>query len=154
MVRAVEFDAAAAPLLDQLVVIAADGMVARCSMPRARRLWEALEAGCSVDDLADASMRESDLGEKVARANIARTLTSWRALGLINSGLMGIKADRRPRHTWPGLRGGRRSWMRSTRLETTRCGGGVTIACSPSVIDTACRSCRVGPVEGLFPPLI
>jgi hypothetical protein len=80
----VELDGVALPLADHLIVIAPDGMVLALD-PAGRGLWEALQSGCTVDDLVDASALGSDLPVEAARSKIAHILTSWRALGLIKS---------------------------------------------------------------------
>jgi hypothetical protein len=81
--RGVDFNATPLLLSDRLVVIAPDGTVAVLNAS-GRRLWEALHAGCTVDDLVDASVQAGNLAGDAARARIARALTSWRALGLID----------------------------------------------------------------------
>ncbi len=83
--RPIDLDGVALPLTDQLVVIAPDGMVVALS-PGGRRLWEAIRAGCTVDELVAASVQDGSLREDVARKRIGRALASWRALGLISSG--------------------------------------------------------------------
>ena len=90
--RRIATHAVVLPLADQLVVIAPDGAVAALN-PGGRRLWEALLAGCSVADLVDASVQEGHLPREIARRNIARTLASLRALGLLNASA---------RHAQPG----------------------------------------------------
>jgi Coenzyme PQQ synthesis protein D (PqqD) len=78
------FGTTALPLSDRLVVVARDGTVAVLNAS-GRRLWEALQAGCTVDDLVDASVQEGNLAQDAARGSISRALASWRALGLIDS---------------------------------------------------------------------
>ena len=73
----------ALPLSDHLLVVAPNGMVVALDAG-GRHLWEALEAGCSEDDLVDASVRHGNVSSDVARSNVSRALASWRALGLIN----------------------------------------------------------------------
>lgn len=143
----IDFHAVAAPLSDQLVVIAPDGTVAMLNPP-ARRLWEALQAGCTVDDLVDASVRESDLPADVARANITHALRSWRALGLIGSAAREAKPE--PPTTPHVVRPA--GW--ALELDAVYVPGDrpVRVRCDDrvlaEVIDTACQSCRVGLVEG------
>ena len=143
----VELAASAAPVSDQLVVIAPDGTVAMLNAS-ARRLWEALQAGCTVDDLVAASARETDLPEAVTRASIAGALASWRALGLIDPGVRtGHPAPLAPAvAAWPE---GRRPELDAVYAPGER---PVRVRCDDrvlaEVIETACRSCRVGSVEG------
>jgi hypothetical protein len=71
------------PWEDGLVIVAADG--ALYSLDAAGRcLWEALAAGCSVDDLVAAYVSEGGLAAHVTRANIANAFESWRQLGLLD----------------------------------------------------------------------
>ena len=88
--RPVGLHGVALGLSDHLVVVAPDGTVVALN-PGARRLWEALEAGCTADDLIEASIREGDLPHDVARANVTRALASLRALGLLDSVLPGAE---------------------------------------------------------------
>ena len=81
--RRVDLGGVALSLADHLIVIAPDGMVVALDAG-GRRLWEALQAGCTVDDLIGASVQEGNLPEAVARSTIARALASWRELGLID----------------------------------------------------------------------
>ncbi len=131
-------DAAALPLADQLVVVAPDGTVAVLN-PSGRCLWEALQAGCTVDDLVEASVREGDVPEDVARANIASALASWRALGILGSHAR--EADpapvvARPAGRTPALDAVYRPGDHPVRV---RCDDPVLAG----VIEAACRSCRV-----------
>jgi hypothetical protein len=67
---------------DGLVVTAPDGSV--CALNAAgRRLWEALQVGCTVAELTAACVAEAHLTTDVARARIARALESWRDLNLL-----------------------------------------------------------------------
>jgi hypothetical protein len=83
--RAIELNGIGLALADHLIVIAAHGMVLDLDAA-ARRLWEALQAGCTLDDLVRASILEGGLPEEDARSHITRTLASWRVLGLVKSG--------------------------------------------------------------------
>jgi hypothetical protein len=74
----------ALPLDDHLIVISRDGAVVALD-PGGRRLWEALHAGCTVDDLVEAGADDGGLSLEVARANVAIALEEWRALGLIDA---------------------------------------------------------------------
>jgi hypothetical protein len=129
-----------------------DGMVLGLDAA-ARRLWEALQIGCTVDDLVQASVLEGDLPEKVARSNITRTLTSWRALALIKSGAEGNGAAPAAMPVAePGL------WLdgSAATLDAVYQPGDhpVRVRCNDAalagVIDAACRSCRVA-ADGHFP---
>jgi hypothetical protein len=65
--RSIDLQGVALPLDDHLIVIAPDGTVLALNAG-ARRLWEALQAGCTVDELVAASRREAHLPPDVARA--------------------------------------------------------------------------------------
>jgi hypothetical protein len=132
----------ALPLSDQLVVIAPDGMVVALD-PNGRRLWEALQAGCSVDDLVDACVRHGDVPQVTARDGIERALKSWRELGLVatagaEAGLEVSALSRAAR--LPG---------RVLELDEVYMPGDcpVRVRCDDrllaDVIESACRSCRV-----------
>jgi hypothetical protein len=82
--RPIDLHGVALPLSDRLLVVAPNGMVVALD-PGGRHLWEALEAGCTEDDLVDACVRHGKVSSDVARSNVARALASWRALGLINA---------------------------------------------------------------------
>jgi Coenzyme PQQ synthesis protein D (PqqD) len=143
LAHGIDLDAAALPLSDHLVVIAPDGTVAVLN-PSGRRLWEAFQAGCTVDDLVEASVREGDLAEDLARASIARALASWRALGVLGSPAR--EADPAP-VTAPVVA---RPAGRTPELDAVYRPGDhpVRVRCDDpvlaGVIEAACRSCRVG----------
>jgi Coenzyme PQQ synthesis protein D (PqqD) len=80
----VGLDGVALPLNDHLVVISRDGAVLALDAG-GRRLWEALQAGCTVDDLVEAGVEHGGLSPEMARANVASALEEWRALGLIDA---------------------------------------------------------------------
>jgi hypothetical protein len=139
-------DGVALPLSDHLVVVAPDGMVVALD-PSGRRLWEALQAGCTVGDLVDASVREGELSEDAARASITRALASWRGLGLIRSearegSLPPVESIRvaRPVGRAPALDAVYQPGDRPVRV---RCDDRVLAG----VIEAACRSCRVEDAE-------
>ena len=77
----IDLHGVALPLSDHLLVVAPNGMVVALDAG-GRHLWEALEAGCTEDDLVDASVRHGNVSSDVARSNVSRALASWRALGL------------------------------------------------------------------------
>ena len=143
----IDFDATALPLSDQLVVIAPDGTVAVLNAS-GRRLWEAFQAGCTVDDLVYASVQEGRLLEDVARSSILRALASWRTLGLIDSAAQeeGPAPSAMPVVARPG--------GRAPKLDEVYLTGDcpVRVRCDDrvlaGVIDAACRSCRVERAEG------
>jgi hypothetical protein len=75
--------ASAQPFEDGLVVTTPDGSV--CALNAAgRSLWEALQVGCTLEELTAASVRASDLAADVARARITDALRSWRELGFFD----------------------------------------------------------------------
>ena len=143
----IELSAVALPLADQLVVIAPDGAVAALD-PGGRRLWEALQAGWSMSDLVEASVREGSVPREVARSSIARTLASWRALGLVDS---------TAQNTAPAPVAApvvARSGARRPALDAVYLAGDrpVRVRCNDpalaEVIAATCRSCRVGDEAG------
>jgi Coenzyme PQQ synthesis protein D (PqqD) len=137
------FDTTALPLSDRLVVIARDGTVAVLN-PSGRRLWEALEAGCTVDELVDASVHEGSLAEDAARRGISRALASWRALGLIDS------AAREPGPGPVAEPGVPRPAGRAPELDEVYLVGDRPVRVRSDdrvlagVIAAACKSCQVG----------
>ena len=144
--RPIALNGVALPLSDRLLVVAPDGMVVALD-PGGRRLWEAVRAGCTVDELVEVCVQEADLPEDVARARIVGALKSWRALGLVNS--VSRKADpapaappiaARPAGRIPELDAVYRPGDHPVRV---RCDDRVLAA----VIEAACRSCRVEPIE-------
>jgi hypothetical protein len=145
--RPIDLDGVALPLSDHLVVIAPDGMVVALDAG-GRRLWEAAEAGCTVADLVDACVRHGALAEGVARARIARTLASWRALGLIKS-----KA-RAPKPAPAGVSTAASELRAAPVLDAVYRPGdqAVRVRCNDrvlaGVIEAACRSCRVADGAG------
>jgi hypothetical protein len=73
----------ALPWQDGLVTIASDGAI--CALDAAgRRLWEALHAGCNVEELVAACVRHGGIEEADARRQIVHALKSWRRLGLVD----------------------------------------------------------------------
>jgi Coenzyme PQQ synthesis protein D (PqqD) len=122
------FDTTTLPFSDQLVVVAPDGTIAVLNAS-GRRLWEALQAGCTVDELVDASVHEGNQAEDAARRGITRALASWRALGLIDSAR---PAARAPELDEVYLVGDRPVRVRSDDRVLA------------GVIAAACESCRVG----------
>ena len=71
------------PFGDGLVVVAGDGAVVALDVA-GRQLWEALQTGCTVNDLIAAGRDYGAVPSEVARANLSSALESWRALGLID----------------------------------------------------------------------
>jgi hypothetical protein len=144
--RPIDLHGVALPFSDRLLVVAPNGMVVALDAG-GRRLWEALEAGCSEDDLVEASVRHGNVSSDLARANVSRALASWRALGLVN--LTAGKVDpapvappvtARPCGRTPELDA---VYLVGDRPVRVRCDDGVVAG----VIEAACRTCRVGPIE-------
>jgi hypothetical protein len=142
-----DLDGVALPLSDQLVVVASDGTVVALNAG-GRCLWEALQAGCTLDDLVAASVREGGVPEDRARAEIAGALASWRSLGLIGASTTAatppaVEAPRpvRPTGRALALDAVYRTGEHSVRV---RCDDPVLAG----VIDAACRSCREEDAEG------
>ena len=148
--RRVDPGGVALPLTDHLIVIAPDGMVVALDAG-GRRLWEALRAGCTVDDLIDASVQEGNLPEAEARSSIARALASWRALGLIDTAAR--EAEPAPVAT-PVV--ARPAW-RTPELDEVYLVGDrpVRVRCDDrvlaGVVEAACRSSRVEDAVGALP---
>jgi hypothetical protein len=142
----IDLNAVALPLDDHLVVIAPDGMVVLLNAG-GRCLWEAIQADCTVDELVDASVRQGDLRENVARASIARALGSWRAMGLVDPVAEEEPAPietpvmTRPVGHTPALDS---VYMPGDRPVRVRCDDRVLA----DVIEAACRSCRVEGADG------
>ena len=151
--QAVELDGVALTLSDHLIVIAADGMVLALD-PAGRRLWEALQTGCTLDDLVAASALAGDVSVKGTRSTIQRTLKSWRALGLIKSEAE-ANGSAPPAMPVAGLA----LWPEGgeTALDAVYRPGDhpVRVRCNDErlagVIDAACRSCRVAHADDLAP---
>ena len=152
---AVELDGVALPLADHLIVIAADGMVLALD-PAGRGLWEALQSGCTVDDLVEASVLDGELSADTARSNIADTLTSWRALGLIKSG---AEANGSAPTAMPSARPAPRLDGRRAKLDAVYRPGDhpVRVRCNheglAAIIEAACGSCGVADTDRLTPAI-
>jgi hypothetical protein len=131
----------ALPLSDRLVVIASDGMITALDA-NGRRLWETLQTGCTMNDLVDACVQYGGLARETAHDGIARTLASWRELGLIDAGVPETEPESaahsgaRPRGRALELDDVYRPGDRPVRV---RCDDGILAG----VIEAACRSCRV-----------
>ena len=147
--RPIDLHGVALPLSDRLLVVAPNGMVVALD-PGGRHLWEALEAGCTEDDLVDASVRHGKVSSDVARSNVARALASWRALGLINATAGEVASApfapplvARPQGRTPELDA---VYLTGDRPVRVRCDDHVLAG----VIEAACRTCRAGPpADGL-----
>jgi hypothetical protein len=150
---AVELDGVALPLSDHLIVIAADGMVLALD-PAGRGLWEALQSGCTVEDLVEASVLDGVLSVDAARSNIAHTLTSWRELGLIKSG---AEANGSAPPVMPLARVAPRLDGGEAALDAVYRPGDhpVRVRCNhdglAAVIEAACGSCGVADADRLAP---
>ncbi len=131
----------ALPLSDRLVVVAPDGMITALDA-NGRRLWEALQTGCSIDDLVDACIEYGGLTRDAAQDGVSRALASWRELGLIDAGVVEAEPEpaadsvARPRGRALELDAVYRPGDRPVRV---RCDDRILAA----VIEAACRSCRI-----------
>jgi hypothetical protein len=143
-------DAVALPIADQLVVIAGNGAVAALD-PGGRRLWEALQIGCTVDDLVEASVEYGGLPVEVAAANVSGALEEWRALGLIDSAASAIRDTASQRSATPLAP---RSAAPAPVLDKVYlCGDRpVRVRCDDpvlaGVIEAACTACRAAGAAG------
>jgi hypothetical protein len=144
---AVDLNGAALPFMDGLVVVASDDTVAWLDAA-GRRLWEALQAGCTVHDLVEASVEHGGLPIEVARANLLSALESWRALGLIDASGQEVPATPVATPVLP-RRAGRLPALDAVYLVGDR---PVRVCCDDvvlgMVIDAACGSHRVECEEG------
>ena len=138
----VDLNGAALPFREGLVVIASDETVAWLDAA-GRHLWEALQAGCTIDELVDAGVKHGGLPIDVARANVSNALKSWRALGLI--GALGQRVSAAP-VSGPVLprRPGRKPSLDAVYLVGDR---PVRVRCDDAVlgqvVDAACGSHRL-----------
>lgn len=145
--RRVDLDGVALPVADTLVVVTADGTVLALDAA-GRRLWEALKAGCTVDDLVEAGVVHGGLSLDLARANVASALDSWRALGLIDA--PGPAVPAMPVGTLAPTRNGERTpaldavYLVGDLPVRVRCGDVVL----GRVVDAACGSHRVEDDDG------
>ena len=140
--RVANLNGVALPFMDGSVVVSSDGMVASLDSA-ARRLWEALDAGCTIDELVRASVEYGNLPTEVARANLLATLDSWRALGLIDAPGRKVKpapasraAPRRRPRSAPALD---RTYLAGDRAVRVRCDD-VALG---AIVEAACWSCRI-----------
>jgi hypothetical protein len=137
----------ALPLNDQLIVISREGAVLALDAA-GRRLWEALQAGCTVDDLVEAGVEQGGISPEMARANVASALEEWRALGLIHGPDRALPA---PPVVEPApARHGRRApaldavYLVGDRAVRVRCDEAVL----GRVVDAACGSHRIDDDHG------
>jgi hypothetical protein len=146
--RRIGLDGVALPLGDHLIVIAPNGGVVALD-PGGRRLWEALRAGCTVDDLVGASVEEGSLPETVASSRISRALASWRALGLIDAAAPEASPAPAPVVARAAPRAGALDavYRPGDRPVRVRCDDRVLA----EVVEAACRSCRIEDVAGTLP---
>jgi hypothetical protein len=133
----------ALPFNDGFVVVSRDGAVVALDAA-GRRLWEALQAGCTVDDLIGACVAQGGIPRQAAQANISRAFRAWRALGLTEGSDQGAPAApaatqvvARPNGRAPALDAVYQVGDRPVRV---RCDDVVL----GRLIDAACGSCRVG----------
>ena len=144
---AADLNGAALPFMGGLVVVASDDAVAWLDAA-GRRLWEALQAGCTVADLVEASVEHGGVPIEVARANVSSALEAWRALGMIDA--PGQEVPATPVST-PALlrRPGRTHAVDAIYLVGDR---PVRVRCDDvalgEVIDAACGSHRAQNAEG------
>jgi hypothetical protein len=129
--RPVALDGTALPLGDRMIVISRDGVV--LALDRGgRRLWEALQAGCTVDDLVAAGVEHGGLPPEIARANLASALDEWRDLSLVDA----------PGGAFPATR-----MVAPAPSQHERCDDVVV----GRVIDAACASHRILDDDGAAP---
>jgi hypothetical protein len=142
-------DGVALPLADGLVIVTSEGGVVAIDAA-GRRLWEALQARCTANDLVAACVEHGGLPIEAARANVSSALESWRALGLIEAS--GQRAPPMPAATPLAARPVHRTPARNAvylvgdRPVRVRCDDVVL----GEVIDAACSWCRI---EGAADPL-
>jgi hypothetical protein len=128
-------------------VIAPDGAVLALDAG-GRRLWEAIHAGCTVDDLVEAGVEHGGLSLELARANLASALEEWRALGLI---VAPYQAVRTPAAVAPAPS---RHGRRTPALDAVYLVGdlAVRVRCDDvvvgRVVDAACGSHRIDDDDG------
>ena len=68
----------ALPLNDGLVVVTPEGAVVAIDAA-GRRLWEAIQAGCTEAELTAACVQHGAIPVEAARANLSTALAAWRA---------------------------------------------------------------------------
>lgn len=124
-------------------MIAPDGAVMTLD-PSGRRLWEALQAGCTIDDVVQAGVEHGGLSPQVARTTVARALAEWRALGLIGTSSQTLPAARRATKPTAVLQRRPAPALDAVYLVGDRA---VRVRCDDMllarVIDAACRSHRI-----------
>jgi Coenzyme PQQ synthesis protein D (PqqD) len=145
--RVVDLNGVALPLMDGSVVVSSDGSVASLDSA-GRRLWEALQAGCTIDELVEASVAYGGLPLEVARTSLVATLESWRELGLIDA--LGQRSEaasavtpvpRRHPESAPALDA---TFLAGDRPVRVRCDDFALGA----IVEAACWSCRVRHAAG------
>ena len=134
----------ALPLNDGLVVVTPEGAVVAIDAA-GRRLWEAIQAGCTEAELTAACVQHGAIPVEAARANLSTALAAWRVLGLVEAA--GHEAADMPAATCAVRPLDRRPaldavYLVGDRPVRVRCDDGVL----GDVIDAACGSCRVGEV--------
>jgi hypothetical protein len=134
---------AALPFGDGLVVVGRHGTVVTLDAT-GRELWEAVQIGCTTDDLIAAGVAYSGLAVESVRANVLHTLETWRNLGLIDApspegdgSPNAAQVAARPRERTPALD---EVYLVGDRPVRVSCDD-VTLG---AIIDAACGSCRVG----------
>lgn len=133
------------PFEDGLVLTGPDGAVFALDAGGGR-LWEALQAGCTVDELATAAAHAHG-SVAAARARVRGTLRTWRAMGLlIGSADTGeappaaLPPEACARVAQPGLDA---AYAMGDRVVRIRCDD----AALGALIDAACGSFRAGAAE-------
>jgi hypothetical protein len=146
--RGVALDGTALPLDDRMIVISRDGAVLALDSG-GRRLWEALQAGCTVDDLVEAGVEHGGLSPEIARANVASALEEWRDLSLVDAPGRALPATRA---VAPAPARDERPALDAVYLVGDRA---VRIRCDDivvgRVIDAACGSHRIDDDRGAAP---
>lgn len=140
---------AALPFRGGLVVVGSNGVVALLDAAGGR-LWEAVQAGCSLDDLIGAGV-EHGLAIEVARANVSSALESWSELGLLGGAGREAKTASVLTPVLP-KRAGRKPALDAAYLLGDR---PVRVRCEDlvlgKVIDAACASHRVEGHDDVLP---
>lgn len=137
------------PFQDGLVVAGPDGAVFAVDAA-GRRLWEALQAGCTVDELAAAAAHAHG-SVAAARTHVRGTLRTWRAMGLLDGDGGGTAAAALVPEAWPrsGRPGLDATYLVGDRAVRVRCDD----AALGELIDAACGALRADAADEAAPPI-